>query len=199
MIRVSGMVRAGFAALVLFVAGNLSPAVAAADKAWPIDHVLGNPNAPITIIEYASLTCPHCAAFAEEVFPKLKAEWLDTGKAKLIYRDFPTDIGAQAAALIVHCSGDRYFSFLETLFHRQDQWKRSSNPMASLKALAMFGGMPGDAVDKCFADTALLNQIQARMQEGEKTYAINSTPSFIINGKLLEGALPYDQFVQHLK
>lgn len=173
----------------------------AADKAWPIDETLGKPDAPITIIEYASLTCSHCAEFEVKVWPQLKKDWLDTGKAKLVYRDYVWDAMAEAAAMISHCAGhDRYFSFVETFFHSQANWLRSDNPMNSLKGIARLGGMPEDKVDACLQDKSLLNQILARKDDAEKLYNVHSTPTFVINGKVLTEVSPdYQSFIQLLK
>ncbi|MDR3435958.1 DsbA family protein [Telmatospirillum sp.] len=170
----------------------------AQDKPWAIDQVIGKADAPITIIEYSSLTCPHCAKFHAEAFPKLKAEWLDTGKAKLIFRDLPWDPLAQATAMISHCSGDRYFAFLNTFFRTQEQWARSQQPLTAIKTIAKLGGMSEDQVDKCIADNGLLNEINARKDDGMKRYNVDSTPSFIINGKLYSGDMTYDEFAKLL-
>lgn len=187
-------------ALVLVAAvfvGGVAP-TRAADKQWAIDEVMGKADAPITIIEYSSLTCPHCAVFHMKTFPQVKAEWIDTGKAKLIYRDFPWDPLAQAAAMIAHCSGDRYFAFVNAYFHSQDQWAHSNQPLAAMKTIAKLGGMSEDQVDKCLDDRGLLNEINARKDDGQKLYGIDSTPSFIIGGKLYSGDMPYDQFAKLL-
>ncbi len=173
----------------------------AADNTWPIDETLGKADAPITIIEYASLTCSHCAEFEEKVIPQLKKDWLDTGRAKLVYRDYVWDPMAEAAAMISHCAGhDRYFPFVETFFHSQANWLRSAQPMDSLKGIARLGGMPGDKVDACLQDKTLLNQILARKDDAEKLYDVHSTPTFVINGKVLTSVSPdYQAFTQLLK
>lgn len=193
--------------LSLMFAGLLSlggHASAATDKPWPIDEMMGKADAPITIIEYASLTCPHCADFAEKTLPEIKKNWIDTGKAKLIFRDFPTAPAqlAIAAAMISHCSGDseRYFLFLDTFFHSQASWERSNDPLGALKGIARLGGMTSDQVDKCLADKTLLQQINDRVTDGENVYNVDSTPSFIINGKLVgSGFMTYDEFAKILK
>ncbi len=172
----------------------------AADKTWDIDEVMGKPDAPITVIEYASLTCPHCAHFESEVFPKIKKDWIDTGKLKWVYRDYVWDGLAEAAAMISHCSGERYYTFLDTFFHSQQNWEHATNPLAALKTIAQIGGMSGDKVDACLADKALLGKILARKEDAEKLYGIHTTPSFLINGKLVTEVPPdYDAFVKLLK
>jgi protein-disulfide isomerase len=180
--------------MALVAALAMGRAAQAEDKPWPIDEVMGKDDAPITIIEYSSLTCPHCADFEEQTMPKVKAEWIDTGKAKLIYRDLPWDALAQATAMVAHCSGERYFAFVETFFRTQEQWARSQSPLTSIKSIAKLGGMSDDAVNKCLDDRDLLTQINARKDAGMKDYKVESTPSFIINGKLYSGFMPYDEF-----
>jgi protein-disulfide isomerase len=170
----------------------------AQDKPWALDEVIGKADAPITIIEYSSLTCPHCAKFHAETFPKVKAEWIDTGKAKLVFRDLPWDPLAQATAMISHCSGDRYFAFINTFFRTQEQWARNPQPLTAIKTIAKLGGMNEDQVDKCIADSGLLNEINARKDDGMKRFNVESTPSFIINGKLYSGDMTYDEFAKLL-
>ena len=170
----------------------------AADHPWPIDEVMGRPDAPITIVEYSSMTCPHCAKFHAETLPLLKKNWIDTGKAKLVMRDFVWDPLAQAAAMIAHCSGDRYFVFADTFFHSQANWLHAAQPLDALKGIARLGGMGGEEVDKCLQNRALLGDIIARKEEAEKLYGIDSTPSFVINGKLMSGDKDYDSFAKVL-
>src|SRR5262249_57342023 len=123
--------------LALLTGGALSGGAALAQgnapTVSPDDRILGKPDAPITIVEYASLTCPHCAAFERDTLPKLKTQYIDTGKVKLIYRDFPLDSRATLAAMIARCAPrDRYFGFVDAFFRSQDQWARSEDPVRSL-------------------------------------------------------------------
>ena len=170
----------------------------AADKPWAIDEVLGRADAPITIIEYSSLTCPHCAKFHAETLPQVRKDWIDTGKAKLILRDFPLDPMAQAAAMIAHCSGDRYFVFIDTYFHSQANWAHAAQPLEALKGIARLGGMSNEEADKCLDDRGLLNEINARKEDGERIYGIDSTPTFIVNGTLVPGDKDYAEFAKVL-
>ena len=174
-------------------------AYAASDKPWGIDEVMGKADAPITVIEYSSLTCPHCAKFHADTFPQVKKDWIDTGKVKFILRDFPWDPLAQAASMISHCSGDRYFAFIDTFFHSQQNWEHASSPLDALKGIARLGGMPADEVDKCLQNHQLLNEIEARKTDGEKVYGVDSTPTFIINGKAVSGDKDYETFAKLLK
>ncbi|ARJ66843.1 protein-disulfide isomerase [Magnetospirillum sp. ME-1] len=175
---------------------------AAADLSYPIDQVLGKPDAPITVIEYASTTCPHCATFHKTTLPKFKSEWIETGKARLIYRDFPTGPRGLSvgASMIAHCAGpDRYFGLLALIMEQQEKWMSSANPLVELKKLAKLAGMGEDKVDDCLKRQDLANAINERAKDGNEKLGIESTPSLIINGKVIPGALPYDQLDKALK
>ncbi len=117
---------------------------------------------------------------------------------RMIYRDLPWDTLAQATAMVSHCSGDRYFAFLNTFFRTQEQWSRNPSPLAAIKTIAKLGGMGDEQVDKCLADGGLLNEINARKDDGMKRYNVDSTPSFIIAGKLYTGDMSYDEFAKLL-
>ncbi len=188
-----------FALIVVFAA---APALAADADSFAIDRVLGKADAPITIIEYASTTCGHCATFHKSTLPEIKKNWVDTGKAKLIYRDFPTGPAGLSvgASMIAHCSGpDRYFGVLGLIMENQDKWMRAENPLDSLKKLVRFAGMTGADVDACLTRQDLAKDIQDRAQAGSKKYDIESTPSLLINGKLIVGARDYADFDKALK
>ena len=164
------------------------------------DKVLGSAEAPITIIEYASLTCPHCASFHTETLPTVKSDWIDTGKAKLVYRDFPLDGAALAAAVIAHCApADSYFPMLTLFFERQKEWAVEGAWRERLTQLAGIAGMDKAAVDSCLADEARKNEIVKRAEQGQAKYAIDATPSFVINGRKVSGALPLNEFVKVLQ
>ncbi|OSQ39453.1 DsbA family protein [Thalassospira mesophila] len=152
------------------------------------EHVMGAEDAPVTIVEYASFTCPHCARFANDVFPGIKKDLIDTGKVKWIYRDYPLDGVAVRASAVAQCSGDdRYFGVLELLFKSQLTWARSQDPIEGIKQVARFAGMDGDAVDKCLADEELINGIVGSRLEAEQKYNVNATPTFLIDGKTYSG------------
>jgi protein-disulfide isomerase len=168
-------------------------------KPTPEDHVLGKADAPITIVEYASLTCPHCAHFQEATMPQVKKDWIDTGKAKLVFRHFPFDRAALAAAEITECGGkEKFFSFLDVLFRQQETWTKG-DPTANLIRLAKLGGLGEDRVQACLKDEKLANKIVAGRLQAEKELGVNSTPTFFINGKKIIGAEPYETFNQALQ
>ncbi|MGE5514733.1 MAG: DsbA family protein [Bacteroidota bacterium] len=181
-----------FAVLVSLCAGG---AALAADKtdSFPIDHVMGKADAPITIIEYASTTCGHCANLHVNTLPKLKAEWIDTGKARLIYRDFPTSPAhlSIGASMIAQCAGpDRYFGVLSLIMEQQEKWMSAANPLDGLKKLVRLAGMTGEDVDACIAKQDLATAIQERARAGNALYGVESTPTLIINGTKIEGNDP---------
>ncbi|MGE4278891.1 MAG: thioredoxin domain-containing protein [Magnetospirillum sp.] len=174
-------------------------AAQAADKAdtFPIDQVLGKADAPITIIEYASTTCGHCANFHKTTLPEVKKNWIETGKAKLIYRDFPTGPAGLSigASMIAHCAGpERYFGVLGLIMENQDKWLGSKDPLDTLKKTVRLAGLTGADVDACLQRQDLFEGIQKRAEHGNEVFKVDSTPSFLINGKLVVGALAYDEF-----
>ena len=153
------------------------------------DIAQGSPDAKVTIVEYASLTCSHCAAFHRETYPTLKERYIDPGKVRLIYRDFPLDQRALAAAALAQCAGpDRYFGFLDALFETQASWAQADDYVAALKRLGRLGGLTEDEMDACLADQELSDGILRTRLDGQNQHQISSTPSFIIDGKTYAGA-----------
>lgn len=159
------------------------------------DYVLGSPDAPVTIVEYASLTCGHCATFHNNILPDLKKKYIDTGKAKLVFRDFPLDRDAALAAMVAECSGrDRYFATLEVLFRAQGVWSGpGKDAVGEIKKLVRIGGMSEAQVDACVSDAKLFDAILAERQVGEKL-GVESTPTLIINGQRYPGARPLAEY-----
>lgn len=167
------------------------------------ERVLGKADAPITIIEYASLTCPHCAHFAVNVLPELKKQYIDTGKVRLVFRDFPLDEHAARAAQMAECIGnnERYFAIIEILFASQANWIKPGSidgTIAELGKIARLSGMSETDFKACMANDALLQSIIAERQGGEKL-GMQSTPTFFINGVKAEGSMPFAQFEKLLK
>ena len=157
--------------------------------AEPNEQALGNPDAPVTLIEYASLTCPHCAQFHTEVLPELKERYIEDGKVRLVYRDFPLDERALTAAALAHCAGpDRYFGFLDVLFETQSSWARADDYIAALKKLGKLGGMSDEQMDQCLADQELTDGILQTRLEGQNEHQVSSTPTLVINGEVYAGA-----------
>lgn len=159
------------------------------------DRIVGSPDAPITIVEYASLTCPHCASFHANTYPELKKQWIDTGRAKLVFRHFPLDgLGLRAAAVSNCLEGDRHFGFIEILMKSMQQWARAADPTKALAQISALAGINQEQFEKCFNDEAEMDKILERRTEAASDYKVNSTPSFLINGRLHPGALGFEAF-----
>ena len=175
----------------------LAPARAAivSDEEAKAEMGLGKADAPVTMIEYSSLGCPHCAAFHRDTLPKIKKEYIDTGKLRVIYRDFPLGTPALAASMIARCSGPRkFFGFIEILYRSQAQWSRSDNPLEALTWVSRFGGMTEADVKACLKYQALLESIRKSAETAQKIHQINSTPTFLIAGEIISGVQPFETF-----
>ena len=158
------------------------------------DMVLGKANAPVTIVEYASMTCGHCAQFHGEVVPKIKKAYIDTEKARLIYRDFPLDRLALAGAMLARCAGpERYFGFVDLLFKDQTRWSSARDPMKALGQLARLGGMSQSKFDACLRDESVQRIVLDQRLSGGRKFKISSTPTLIINGRKYNGGLTFGQ------
>jgi len=165
----------------------------------PDDRILGKADAPITIIEYASLTCPHCAHFEVDVLPKLKQKWIDTGKAKLVLRDFPLDALALAAAMVARCAPpEKFYPLVDTFFAQQEQWAAAHDPRAALEKLAKVAGIGDKQFKTCTEDKKLEDQVVQTRLTAAQQLGVNSTPSFFVNGQKFEGAPTFEAFDQLL-
>lgn len=163
------------------------------------DMVLGEEDAPVTIIEYASLTCGHCAQFHLATLPALKTSYIEPGKVKLVFREFPLDGLALRASMLARCAGEtRYFPMLSMLYSQLPQWAGAEDPMAALARLAKYAGISQEEFDACMANEDLLADILERRLKAEREFGIESTPTFIIDGKKYVGALPFEQFQEIL-
>jgi protein-disulfide isomerase len=157
------------------------------------DMALGDEKAPVTIIEYASMTCPHCAAFHATTFPELKKRYIDTGKVRFIFREFPLDQLALAGFLLARCAGpDKYFPMIDTLFQKQKEWV-IQKPLGPLMAIAKQAGMSETAFNECLQNQKLVDGIEDVRQRAMKL-KVESTPSFFVNGKPLRGAFSIEDF-----
>ena len=161
----------------------------------PDDRIVGNKDAPVTIVEYASLTCPHCAHFATEVEPKIKEKWIDTGKVKLVLRDYPLDEPALRAAVVARCAPPaRFYAFIDTLFANQQQWALAKDYKAALARLALLGGMSKTQFDDCLANKAGEDKVLQSRLTATQQLGVSSTPTFFINGVKFEGDPSVDGF-----
>ncbi len=164
------------------------------------DRVLGKADAPITIFEYASLTCPHCAAFDVQTLPTVKTDWIDTGKAKLIFRDYPLDKLALSAATIVRCApADRFYGFIDALYHDQAEWGLMADPNQAQPIIARLGGLSKEQADTCAANTYITNFILGERLSANGQFGVNATPTFFINGHKIVGELAYPDFAKELE
>lgn len=163
------------------------------------EQVLGDANAPVTIIEYASMTCPHCAHFHETTYPELKKRYIDTGKVKFIFREFPLDQLAAAAFMLARCAGsDNYFPMIETLFQQQRDWA-VQNPVPPLFGVAKQAGFTQQKFEECLTNQKLLEDIETVRNRGAEKYGVNSTPTFFINGKIFRGALTIEEIDKEIQ
>ncbi len=177
------------------------PAAApAASATFTGEIVLGKADAPVTIIEYASMTCPHCANFHNKVLPALKEKYIDTGKVKLAFREFPLDGVALRASMLARCGGEaKVVGFIDILFKQQASWATSEDPLGALARVARLGGMSQATFDACLADETLMKQLVQSRQDGSVKYDIKGTPSFIIDGKTHDGDIEIEDFDKLLK
>lgn len=188
-------------ALVLLAAVGFAPAAAdtvpMADLMQPStlgDIALGADNAPVTIVEYASMTCSHCARFAVETFPKLKEKYIDTGKVRFILREFPLDPLAAGAFMLARCtSKDKYYSLIDTLFEQQTKWA-VQRPIPPLMAIAKQAGFTEQSFEECLKNQKLLDGIEEVRNRAAQKFKVESTPTFFVNGERLSGALSLEEF-----
>ena len=163
------------------------------------ERSLGNPTAKVTVYEYASLTCPHCARWEANVFPSIKAAYIDTGKVRYVYRDYPLDQLSYSVAIIARCVPEKnYFTFLEGLFKTQNQWATSDVPMTQVKHLAALVGLSGEGVDACLKNTALTDQMEVVRKQAEDSLNVDSTPTFIVAGYKKSGEISVADFSKEL-
>lgn len=171
-----------------------APARAAEMEIHPDDRILGAESAPVTILEYSSLTCPHCAALHSDTLPQVKESWIEPGRARIVFRHYPLDALALRAAAVADCiEGDRFFAFLDLLFKSQARWAKSDDPLKALEQMARLAGMNGETFQTCVNDEAAMDRILARAQEGRETYGIEATPTLIVNGRKVQGARSFEE------
>jgi protein-disulfide isomerase len=180
------------------LASGLSPGLAwAATDPRETERSFGHPDAKVTVAEFFSLTCTHCAHFANDVMPQVTKELVDTGKLRFVYHDFPLDQVALTAAMVARALPPaEYEPFIATLFASQDRWAfaRGADTIGELAKLAALAGMSQDTFNQTIADTGLRSWIIARQTADQKQYGIDSTPTFLIGGKTYPGAMEFDAF-----
>ena len=193
---------AGFSPLRL-IAGAM--AQSASDVAKPVslpDMALGPADAAVTITEYASMTCPHCAAFDTAVFPKIKSEYIDTGKVRYVFREFPLDVKAAAGSMLARCiakdDSGKYFAVVDLLFKQQNDWAMK-NTAETLGRIGKQAGLSQQQVDDCLKDQSLLDKIAADQKYASEVLKVDSTPTFFINGEKIKGEASFEAFDKVIK
>jgi protein-disulfide isomerase len=179
-------------------------AVGAADASKPVslpDMAIGAANAPVTIVEYAAPTCPHCAAFDREVFARIRAEYIDTGKVRYVLREFPLNIKDVACQMLARriAAGDggKYVAVIETMWRQQDRLVEKTTD--TLKLIGKQAGLSAETVDECLKDQALLDRINADRKFATEVLKVDGTPTFFINGETIVGEAPFEEFESKIK
>jgi protein-disulfide isomerase len=163
------------------------------------DIMIGSDKAPVTVIEYASMTCPHCAHFEETTLPELKKRYIDTGKVRYVMREFPLDALAAAGFMLARCAGpDKYETVVETLFAKQADWAMVQKPIPPLMAIAKQFGFTEESFNTCLANQQVLDDIQAVRDHAVNKLGVNSTPTFFINGKRFVGDLSIEVMAKEI-
>lgn len=180
-------------------------AQSAADVSKPVslpDMAIGAANASVTVTEFASMTCPHCAAFEQNVLPMLKSKYIDSGKVRFVFREFPLEIKAAAASMLARCiAGDdagKYFDAVEQLFRAQDQLIEHTTDTLKLIGKRQ-SGMSEEAVEACVKDQALLDKIKADAEFAFETLKVDATPIFFINGEKFKGAMSFEEIDKRIR
>lgn len=187
--------------LALAATGLVLPGLARAQQAAAdprlAERVIGRPDAPVTVIEYFSLTCGHCAAFHRDTWPRVKSQLVETGRVKMIWRDFPLDqVALNAAQVARSLPAERYEGFISTLFQTQDRWafNRNSDPRTELARTAALAGMSRETFDAAWTDQALARGILEIRVKAQQEHNVNSTPTFVFGSRVVPGNMPFDRF-----
>ncbi len=158
------------------------------------DKILGDENAPVAIVEYASMTCGHCANFHKRTWPELKEQFIDTGKVRFIFREFPLDPVAAAAFMLARCApADKYFEIVDTMFENQRTWAFGDNPYQSLLDFSKQIGFTQETFEECLTNQGMLDAVNAVKDRGANEFGVSSTPTFFINGEKHSGALSIEE------
>jgi protein-disulfide isomerase len=193
---------AGFSPLRLITEAMAQTAADVAKPGSLPDMALGPATAPVTITEYASMTCPHCAAFTEKVFPQIKSAYIDTNKIRFVFREFPLDIKAAAGSMLARCiakdDAGKYFAVIDMLFRQQNEWVLK-NTTETLTRIGKQAGLSQQQVEDCLKDQALLDKIAADQKYANEVLKVNSTPTFFLNGEMMKGEQSFEEFDKRIK
>ena len=189
------------------LSGFIAPAMGQTPPAAPntdprlAERSIGRPTAPVTVLEFFSLTCGHCAAFHRDTMPRVKRDLVETGRARIVFRDFPLDGLALAAAQVARSlPPERYEPFISTLLTSQDRWafNRNADPRVELFRLAALAGMSRETFDSVIADQALARGIMESRVAGQAAHNVSSTPTFVFGSRVVPGNMPFDRFAQNV-
>jgi protein-disulfide isomerase len=165
------------------------------------DMALGEAKAPVTIFEFASMSCPHCAAFEQNVFPMLRSKYIDTGKVRYVFREFPLDIKAASASVLARCiaNGDaeKFFGVIDTIFKLQDPLMTQTKE--TMLAIGKESGLDDKGVEGCVGDQSVMDKLSADETFAAEQLKVDATPTFFINGKVVKGAMSFEEFEAKLK
>lgn len=160
---------------------------------------LGAEDAPVTIIEYISMTCGYCARFHNDVWPAFKAKYVETGKVRFIVREFPLDPLAMGAFMLIRCAGDdKFFPFVDVLFAQQPAWTRTNDPLTALFNISRQAGFSRESFDSCLSNQQLFENVKWVKTRAEEKFDVRSTPTFFVNGRIVRGVQSLEQFDQLL-
>lgn len=163
------------------------------------EKALGDPNAPVTLIEYASMTCVHCATFHRDTYPKLKEDYIDTGKVYFIFREFPLDPVSTAAFMLARCVPEQqYFTFVDAMFKNQDKWAFTEDRIGGLTAMAKQAGLTQEKFEECLTNQELLDGVTWVRQRGAQDFDVSSTPTLFINGEMVRGAVSFESLQEKI-
>ncbi len=201
---IAGVAVIGGVVLLTRESGTTAVAGAAGDDLMapgPLGEMtVGDPDAPVVMIEYASMTCPHCARFHQETYPEIRSEYIESGQVYHIFREFPLDPLATAAFMLARClDEDRYFPFIEALFARQRSWAGSDNPEEALFQMARQAGFTRDGFNECLTNQEILDGVNWVRERAAEQFDVQSTPTFFINGEMVRGAVPFSEFREHVE
>lgn len=174
---------------------SFASGAAAQERLLDDGFAIGNADAPVTVVEYFSLTCPHCARFHIDTMPTVVSTYVETGKVRFIYRDFPLDNVALGAALVARCiEGKGYYRFIQLLFEQQQNWATAEDPIGAVTKLGRLAGLSEERIRGCLSDQKAVESIVAGQNQAVQEFKVNATPSFVINGRTIAGAISIAEF-----
>lgn len=173
----------------------LNAPASAQDRPLPGERVIGRADAPVTVVEFHSMTCGNCARFHNDIFPRIKTEFIHPGLVRFILRDFPLDRVALEAAAMVHCAGpERFEPLISLVYQQKEAWAHAPHPRDHLRRFGQLAGVSGAQLDACWADPAFLRAILEMRLTAERDHGVSATPSFLIAGRVHRGVLTFEQF-----